>query len=48
MNINNYGGEIMIFDKFKDFVLDTFFEEVEYDENDEEVIYDEEEDTEEE
>lgn len=38
----------MIFDKFKGFILDTFFEEVEYDENDEEVIYDEEEDTEEE
>ncbi len=31
----------MNFDKIKDFFLDTFFEEVEYDENEEEVVYDE-------
>ena len=38
----------MIYEKIKEFVLDNFFEEVEYDENEDEVIYDEEEDTEEE
>ena len=31
----------MTFDKIKDFVLDTFFEEIEYDENEEEVLVDE-------
>lgn len=28
----------MTFEKIKDFVLETFFEEVEYDENEEEVL----------
>ena len=32
----------MSFDKIKDFVLDTFFEEIEYDENEEEVIFNDE------
>lgn len=37
----------MNFEKIKAFVLDTFFEEIEYDENKEEVIYEEEYDDEE-
>ena len=31
----------MTFDKIKEFVLDTFFEEIEYDENEDEVLVDE-------
>ena len=32
----------MLYEKIKDFILDKFFEEVEYDENEEEVEYEDE------
>ena len=39
--IELWEDKMMTFDKIKEFVLDTFFEEIEYDENEDEILVDE-------